>query len=118
MTDAKYDAAHNRNRRITENWHLSKAVPLALIAAILAQAFIITWYGSQMASTFSFGIERNTVEIRRINEEMAFNRQAINRQEVQLARIEENTRTMSGRVASLVRILEQQYNDSVRSEGE
>jgi uncharacterized membrane protein len=85
-----------------ESWHLSKSVPLSLIAALIIQAATVIWYGSQWTSE----IRANRSDIDRVAGQQAKMMDDTREQAIQLARIEENTRNLADRVAELIRQLE------------
>lgn len=87
---------------LKESWHVSKAVPVTLIIALLIQAAAVIWQGSQWTAAISANT-RDIEVLRAAQASMARDSQA---QAVQLARIEENTRYTAERISELVRQLE------------
>ena len=73
-----------------DNWHLSRSVPITLIFGLIAQAAAIVWTVSMMMSD----IERNGEEIMRLQSRMSIVEDATQRQEVSMARIDENIKAI------------------------
>lgn len=69
-----------------ESWHLSKSVPLSLIAAIAAQTLGIVWYISSLDSS----VEINAREIARHEVRIQAIEKTAQDQAITLARIDEN----------------------------
>ena len=69
-----------------ESWHLSKSVPLSLIAAIAAQTLGMVWYISSLDSN----VETNAREIARHEVRIQAIEKTAQDQAVMLARIDEN----------------------------
>ena len=69
-----------------ESWHLSKSVPLSLIAAIAAQTLGMVWY----ISTLDSNVETNAREIARHEVRIQAIEKTAQDQAVMLARIDEN----------------------------
>lgn len=69
-----------------ESWHLSKSVPLSLIAAIAAQTIGMAWYISSLDSN----VETNAREIARHEVRIQAIEKTAQDQAVMLARIDEN----------------------------
>ena len=69
-----------------ESWHLSKSVPLSLIAAIAAQTLGIVWYISSLDSS----VEVNAREIARHEVRIQAIEKTAQDQAITLARIDEN----------------------------
>ena len=76
--------------REEDNWHLSRSVPITLIFGLIAQAAAIVWTVSMMMSD----IERNAEEIMRLQSRIAIVEDAIQRQAVSMARIDENIKAI------------------------
>lgn len=86
-----------------EGWHLTKAVPVTLILALLIQAAAVIWQGSQWTAA----IAQNRRDIDRLTSDYVAMAKSAQDQAVQLARIEENTRNSAQQIENLVRSLEQ-----------
>ncbi len=86
-----------------EGWHLTKAVPVTLILALLIQAAAVIWQGSQWTAA----IASNTRDIEQLKATQSLQAANSQNQAVQLARIEENTRNSAQQIENLVRSLEQ-----------
>lgn len=69
-----------------DSWHLSKSVPLSLIAAIAGQTLGIVWYISSLDSS----VEINAREIARHEIRINAIEKTAQNQAVMLARIDEN----------------------------
>jgi len=69
-----------------ESWHLSKSVPLSLIAAIAAQTLGMVWYITSLDSN----VETNAREIARHEVRIQAIEKTAQDQAVMLARIDEN----------------------------
>lgn len=69
-----------------DSWHLSKSVPLSLIAAIAGQTLGIVWYISSLDSS----VEINAREIARHEIRINAIEKTSQNQAVMLARIDEN----------------------------
>ena len=48
-----------------ENWHLDRRVPLGIIVMLLAQTFVIVWYGGQAIERLATVEERVEIHIRK-----------------------------------------------------
>lgn len=82
----------------TESWHLSKSVPVALIATIGLQALFLVWAASQMFAT----IANNSKRLDRVESQVVTIQTTAQAQAVQLGRIEESvsgTRRIVERIA-------------------
>ena len=85
-----------------DSWHVSKAVPVTLILALIIQAAVVVWQGSQWTSA----INANASDIAALRVAQNIQQSNSQSQAVQLARIEENTRNLVARMEELVRQLE------------
>lgn len=72
----------------SNNWHLSKSVPLGLIFAIFMQTVALIWFVAGLDN----GIENNAREIARNDARIATIENVVQSQAVTLARIDENLR--------------------------
>ena len=73
-----------------ESWHLSKSVPISLIVALIIQAAAIVWTVSNMSST----IDRNAMDIVRLDARTASLEKIVQDQAVAMARIDENIKAI------------------------
>jgi len=74
----------------TEQWHLSKSVPVTLIMGLLIQAVAIVW----TVSTMSAGIEENKGDILRNETRITTIEGTVHAQAISLARIDENIKAI------------------------
>lgn len=82
-----------------ESWHLSKSVPLSLIAAIAAQTFGMVWYISSLDSN----VEVNARDIARHEVRIQAIEKTAQDQAVMLARIDENLNAIRDIVEGMAR---------------
>lgn len=80
-----------------EQWHLSKAVPVSFVLAILIQTVALIWF----VATLSSDVENNKGNILKLqrmdmlqSEETKALQVIVNRQEVTLGRIDENIKML------------------------
>jgi hypothetical protein len=73
-----------------EQWHLSKSVPLTLIAAIIGQTLMLGMWINSIQN----GIETNAKEIARHETAITSMQVSVQGQAVALARIEENVKAI------------------------
>lgn len=80
-----------------EQWHLSKAVPVSFVLAILIQTVALIWF----VATLSNDVENNKGNIKELqrmdmvlSEETKALQVIVNRQEVTLGRIDENIKML------------------------
>jgi hypothetical protein len=82
-----------------ESWHLSKSVPISLIVALIIQAAAIVWTVSNMSST----IDRNTMDIVRLDARTASLEKIVQDQAVAMARIDENIKAIRQYVEQMIK---------------
>ena len=82
-----------------DSWHLSKSVPLSLIAAIAAQTLGIVWY----ISTLDSNVEINAREIARHEVRIQAIEKTSQDQAITLARIDENLNAIRDIVETMAR---------------
>jgi len=87
-----------------ESWHLSKSVPISLIVALIIQAAAIVWTVSNMSST----IDRNAMDIVRLDARTASLEKIVQDQAVAMARIDENIKAIRQYVEQMIK--QQQQN--------
>lgn len=81
----------------SDKWHLSKSVPLSLIAAIAVQTLGVVWYVSSLDSSVAINareIARHEVRIQAIEK-------TSQEQAIMLARIDENLNAIRGIVEKM-----------------
>lgn len=80
----------------SENWHMSKSIPISLILGLIMQAGIFVWY----VSTMSSDIQYNSTSINLLEKSVDTLEGKVYSTDVKLGRIEENlkyiTRTLDG----------------------
>jgi len=82
-----------------ESWHLSKSVPISLIVALVMQAAAIVWTVSNMSST----IDRNAMDIVRLDARTASLEKIVQDQAVAMARIDENIKAIRQYVEQMIK---------------
>lgn len=82
-----------------DSWHLSKSVPLSLIAAIAGQTLGIVWY----ISTLDSNVEINAREIARHEVRIQAIEKTSQDQAIMLARIDENLNAIRDIVETMAR---------------
>ena len=82
----------------SEQWHLSKSVPVTLIMGLLIQAVAIVW----TVSTMSAGIEQNKADILRNDTRITTVEGTVHSQAIALARIDENIKAIRAAVEAMV----------------
>jgi aminoglycoside phosphotransferase family enzyme len=82
-----------------ESWHLSKSVPISLIFALIIQAAAIVWTVSNMSST----IDRNAIEIVRLDARTSSLEKIVQEQAVAMARIDENIKAIRQYVEQMIK---------------
>ena len=75
---------------MTENWHLSKSVPITVIMTIIAQSFGLVWY----VSTLDASVSTNAREIARHEVRIMEIEKTSQLQAVMLGRIDENIKAI------------------------
>ena len=75
---------------MTENWHLSKSVPVTVIMTIIAQSFGLIWY----VSTLDASVSTNAREIARHEVRIMEIEKTSQLQAVMLGRIDENIKAI------------------------
>ena len=81
----------------SDNWHLSKSVPITLIFGLLVQGAAIVWTVSMMMSD----IEANREDIVAIEQRMGRLEDSVQSQAVALARIDENIKAIRSSVEKM-----------------
>lgn len=84
-------------------WHLSKSVPISLIFALIAQAAAIVWTVSNMSST----IDRNAIEIIRLDTRVTTVETIVQEQAVTMARMDANIQAIRDYIEQLLRSRQQ-----------
>ena len=82
-----------------ESWHLSKSVPISLIVALIIQAAAIVWTVSNMSST----IDRNAMDIVRLDARTASLEKIVQDQAIAMARIDENIKAIRQYVEQMIK---------------
>jgi TolA-binding protein len=82
-----------------ESWHLSKSVPISLIFALIVQAAAIVWTVSNMSSM----IDRNAMDIVRLDTRTANLEKVVQDQAVAMARIDENIKAIRQYVEQMIK---------------
>ena len=81
----------------SDNWHLSKSVPITLIFGLLVQGAAIVWTVSMMMSD----IEDNREDIIALEERMGRLETSVQSQAIALARIDENIKAIRSSVEKM-----------------
>ena len=81
----------------SDNWHLSKSVPITLIFGLLVQGAAIVWTVSMMMSDN----EANREDIIAIEERMGRLEASVQSQAIALARIDENIKAIRSSVEKM-----------------
>ena len=81
----------------SDNWHVSKSVPITLIFGLLVQGAAIVWTVSMMMSD----IEANRDDIISLQQRMARIETSVHEQAVSLARIDENIKAIRSSVEKM-----------------
>ncbi len=92
-------------RMVSENWHLDKRVPIALILAMAGQVAVAAWGAAVMFKD----IEANRAGLHALDARIGAVEGNANDQAVQLGRIEESIRGMRGDIGRLLNLLERRY---------
>lgn len=74
----------------TQEWHLSKSIPLTFVLAILAQTVALVWFVSSLNSS----IESNTRDIMRHEARINSLEKVVQQQAVTMGRIDENIKSI------------------------
>jgi len=74
----------------TENWHLSKSVPVTLVIAIIMQTVALVWY----VSTLDSAIKQNSKDILRNETRLQTVEKVVQGQAVTLGRMDENIKAI------------------------
>ena len=81
----------------SDNWHLSKSVPITLIFGLLVQGAAIVWTVSMMMSD----IENNREEIIVLEKRIGRIEVSVQNQAISLARIDENIKAIRSSVEKM-----------------
>jgi len=81
----------------SDNWHLSKSVPITLIFGLLVQGAAIVWTVSMMMSD----IEDNREDIIALEKRMGRLETSVQSQAIALARIDENIKAIRSSVEKM-----------------
>jgi Tfp pilus assembly protein PilO len=81
----------------SDNWHLSKSVPITLIFGLLVQGAAIVWTVSMMMSD----IENNREEIIILEKRIGRIEVSVQNQAISLARIDENIKAIRSSVEKM-----------------
>jgi hypothetical protein len=74
----------------TQEWHLSKSIPLTFVLAILAQTVALVWFVSSLNSS----IESNTRDLMRHEARINSLEKVVQQQAVTMGRIDENIKSI------------------------
>ena len=74
----------------TQEWHLSKSIPLTFVLAILAQTVALVWFVSSLNSS----IESNTRDLMRHEARINALEKVVQQQAVTMGRIDENIKSI------------------------
>jgi len=74
----------------TQDWHLSKSIPLTFVLAILAQTVALVWFVSSLNSS----IESNTRDLMRHEARINALEKVVQQQAVTMGRIDENIKSI------------------------
>lgn len=85
------------NAATRQHWHLDKRVPIVLIATLVAQTLIITWYASRLANQ----IESNTARVQRLEIMVEQGRSERSDNSTAIAVIAENLRHLTSSMARI-----------------
>ena len=83
----------------SDNWHLSKSVPVTFILAIVMQTIALVWYVSSLDNS----VEMNAREIARQEVRIQAIEKTAQDQAVMLARIDENLNAIRNIVETMAR---------------
>ena len=75
---------------MSEEWHLSKSIPLTFVLAIIAQTVALVWFVSSLNSA----IDSNTRDIMRHEARLNTLEQVVQQQAVTMGRIDENIKSI------------------------
>lgn len=82
----------------TENWHLSKSIPLTLIFSIVCQTIALIWF----VASLSNDIDSASKELIRQDTRIAALEEVVQNQAVTMARMDENIKAIRAAVEALV----------------
>lgn len=74
----------------TQEWHLSKSIPLTFVLAILAQTVALVWFVSSLNSS----IDNNTRDLMRHEARINSLEKVVQQQAVTMGRIDENIKSI------------------------
>ena len=74
----------------TQEWHLSKSIPLTFVLAILARTVALVWFVSSLNSS----IESNTRDLMRHEARINALEKVVQQQAVTMGRIDENIKSI------------------------
>ena len=74
----------------TQEWHLSKSIPLTFVLAIMAQTVALVWFVSSLNSS----IDNNTRDIMRHEARINALEKVVQQQAVTMGRIDENIKSI------------------------
>ena len=74
----------------SQEWHLSKSIPLTFVLAILAQTVALVWFVSSLNSS----IESNTRDLMRHEARINALEKVVQQQAVTMGRIDENIKSI------------------------
>ncbi len=74
----------------TQEWHLSKSIPLTFVLAILAQTVALVWFVSSLNSS----IDNNTRDLMRHEARINALEKVVQQQAVTMGRIDENIKSI------------------------
>lgn len=83
----------------SEQWHLSKSVPISFIGAILGQTIALVWF----VASLNNGIENNAREIVRHDTRIESLETSVQSQAVSMARMSENIQAIRDIVERMAR---------------
>lgn len=81
------------------SWHLSKSVPITLVAAIVLQTVAIVWYVSQLDGS----VRNNTRDLVRHETRLESLERIVQTQAVTMARMDENIKAIRNAVEEMAK---------------
>ncbi len=81
------------------SWHLSKSVPITLVAAIVLQTVAIVWYVSQLDGS----VKNNTRDLVRHETRLESLERIVQTQAVTMARMDENIKAIRNAVEEMAK---------------
>lgn len=81
------------------SWHLSKSVPITLVAAILIQTVALVWYVSQLDGS----VKNNTRDLVRHETRLESLERIVQSQAITMARMDENIKAIRNAVEEMAK---------------